>query len=70
MNASFVLAGRPIVASAIPVGGAGRIADIEPFWARTLGREPKLFPHFGKAGTAIFLIKEIQYGGHDLDPVV
>ena len=25
----------------------------------------KLFPHFGEAGTAVFAVEEVEYGGHD-----
>jgi hypothetical protein len=28
-------------------------------------REQKLFPHFGEAGTAIFAVKQVEYGGHE-----
>lgn len=30
------------------------------------GRYQKLFPHFGKAGTAVFAVEEVEYGRHDL----
>jgi hypothetical protein len=26
----------------------------------------KLLPHFGEAGTAVFAVEEVEYGGHDL----
>jgi hypothetical protein len=68
MDASFVLSCCRIVANAMAIGGPDRIADIVSFWR--LSREQKLLPHFGEAGTAIFLIQEIQYCGHDLNPVV
>jgi Transposase IS116/IS110/IS902 family len=50
------------VANAIPIGGA-RIADMASFGdlIKVLSREPKLFPHFGEARTAIFLVQEIEY---------
>jgi len=32
----------------------------------SLRRDQKLFPHFGEAGTAVFAVKEVEYGGHDL----
>jgi len=28
-------------------------------------REQQLLPHFGKAGTAIFAVKHVEYSGHD-----
>ena len=31
-----------------------------------LSRDQKLFPHFGKPGTAVFAVEEVEYGGHDL----
>jgi hypothetical protein len=31
-----------------------------------LRRNQKLLPHFGKAGTAVFAVEEVEYGGHDL----
>ena len=27
--------------------------------------QEKLFPHFGEAGTAVFAIEKVEYGGHD-----
>jgi hypothetical protein len=30
-----------------------------------LRRDQKLFPHFGEAGTAVFAVEEVEYGGHD-----
>lgn len=30
------------------------------------GLDQKLFPHFRKAGTAVFAIEEVEYGEHDL----
>jgi hypothetical protein len=30
--------------------------------------QKKLFPHFGEAGTAIFAVEEVEYGGHDRTP--
>jgi len=65
MSAGFVVPGCPIVTQAIPIRGID-IGDLD-----VLRREQqKLFPHFGEAGTAIFLIQEIEYGGHDSVPVV
>jgi hypothetical protein len=33
-----------------------------------LRRDQKLFPHFGEAGTAVFAVEEVEYGGHDRTP--
>jgi hypothetical protein len=33
-----------------------------------LGPDLKLFPHFGEAGTAIFAVEQVEYGGHDRTP--
>jgi hypothetical protein len=66
--ARFVLCDCPIVAkTAIPTGGAVRIADIAIRYRRllALSRKRKLFPHFGEPGTAVFAVEEIEYGGHD-----
>jgi hypothetical protein len=49
------------------------MADIAiRFWdVMTLSRdEKKLFPHFGEAGTAVFAVEKVEYGGHDRTPVV
>ena len=64
MSAGFVVPGCPIVTQPVPLGGVD-IGDLD-----ILRREQKLFPHFGEAGTAIFLIQEIKYGGHNSVPVV
>ena len=70
--ASFVLCGCPIVAkTAIPTSGAARMAYIAiRFWdLMALSRDQKkLFPHFGEAGTAVFAVEEVEYGGHDRTP--
>jgi|ERR1700686_247331 hypothetical protein len=67
--ASFVLCGCPIVAkTATPTSEAARMADIAiRFWdLMALSRDQKkLFPHFGEAGTAVFAVEEVEYGGHD-----
>ena len=72
--ASFVLCGCPIVAkTAILAGGPARMADIAiRFWdLMALSRDQKkLSPHFGEAGTAVFAVEEVEYGGHDRTPVV
>ena len=39
---------------------ANRFWDLMP-----LGRDQKLFPHLGEAGTAVFAVEEVEYGGHD-----
>ena len=71
MDTSVVLSGRPIIADTIPIGGAGGIGGITSLWdLQALSRKPKLFPHFGKACTAIFFVQEIKYGGHASIPVV
>jgi hypothetical protein len=37
------------------------------FWDLTpLRRDQKLLPHLDEAGTAIFAVQEVEYGGHDL----
>jgi len=38
--------------------------DLMPF-----RRDQKLPPHFGEAGTAVFAVKEVENGGHDLNLV-
>jgi hypothetical protein len=65
MNPGVVLSRCLIFAQAIPIGGVGMGDPLG-----LLRQEQKLFPHFGQAGTAIFLIQEIKYGGHDSLPVV
>jgi hypothetical protein len=39
---------------------ANRFRDLVP-----LRRDQKLLPHFGKAGTAVFAVEEVEYGRHD-----
>jgi hypothetical protein len=39
---------------------ANRFCDLMP-----LRRDQKLFPHFGEAGTAVFAVEVVEYGGHD-----
>ena len=59
-----MVSGSSIVGQAIPIGGVDiRAIDV-------LRRDEKLFSHFGEAGTAIFLVQEIQYGRHSSVPVV
>jgi hypothetical protein len=43
------------------LGIADRFRDL-----MLLRRDLKLLPHFGEAGTAVFAIEEVEYGGHDL----
>jgi hypothetical protein len=33
-----------------------------------LNREPKLFPHFGEAGAAVFAVEQVEYGRRDPTP--
>jgi hypothetical protein len=40
---------------------AKRFWDLMP-----LRRDQKLCPHLGEAGTAVFAVQEVEYGGHDL----
>ena len=66
-----MLCGCPIVAkTAIPTSGPARMADIAIRFRGllALNRDQKLFPHFGEAGTAVFAVEEVEYGGHDRTP--
>ena len=68
---SVVLSCCPVVAkTAIPTSGAARMADIAiRFWdLMARSRDQKLFPHFGEAGTAVFAVEEVEYGGHNRTP--
>jgi hypothetical protein len=47
------------------LGIAKRFWDLMP-----VRRDQKLFPHLGEAGTAVFAVQEIEYGGHDLTSFV
>lgn len=71
--ASFVLWGCSVVVkTAIPTSGVVGIADIAiRSWDHmALSREKKkLFPHFGKASTAVFVVKKVEYGRHDRTPL-
>jgi hypothetical protein len=41
------------------------------FWGlMPVRRDQKLLPHLGEAGTAVFAVQEIEYGGHDLTSFV
>src|SRR3981081_1670346 len=42
---------------------ANRFWDLMP-----LRRDQKLFPHFGEAGTAVFAVEEVEYGGGGRNP--
>ena len=46
------------------------MADIAIRWGLVaLSRDQKkLFPHFGEAGTAVFAVEEVEYGGHNRTP--
>jgi hypothetical protein len=39
---------------------ANRFRDLVP-----RRRDQKLLPHFGKAGTTVFAVEEVEYGRHD-----
>jgi hypothetical protein len=56
-----------IAQTAAPIARADRIACIpmpfQHFVASNLYQ--KLFPHFGETGTAVFAVKQVEYGGHD-----
>jgi hypothetical protein len=56
-----------VAQTATPIIRAGRIAGIPiRFWDFiACNRDQKLFAHFGEAGTAIFAVKQVEYGGHD-----
>ena len=60
INAGFLVPGCPIVGEAIPIGGVDT-GDLDGLRRA----QQELFPHFGKAGAAIFLVQEIQYGRHN-----
>jgi hypothetical protein len=42
------------------LGIARRFWDLMP-----VRRDQKLFPHLGEAGTAVFAVHKVEYGGHD-----
>jgi hypothetical protein len=69
--ASFVPCGGPIVAkTAVPNSGFARMADIAGLWYPIVSRrDKKLFSHFGKPGTAVFAVEEVEYRGHDRTPL-
>jgi hypothetical protein len=71
--ASVVLRNCPIVAkTAILSRGVASLANIAIRFRKLLAldRNQKLLPHFGEAGTAVFAVKEIEYGWHHRPPVV
>ncbi|TMJ52354.1 MAG: hypothetical protein E6G85_11730 [Alphaproteobacteria bacterium] len=45
---------------------AGIATRLRGFIARRPDQE--LFPHFSEAGTAIFVVQQVEYGGHDRTP--
>ena len=55
------------VSIATSINSAVRLTDITICFEKflTLGPDQKLFPHFCKARTAIFAVKQVEYGGHD-----
>ena len=47
--------------------GANIFCIAKRFWnLMPLRRDQKLFTHLGEAGTAVFAVQEVKYGGHDL----
>ena len=57
--------GCPAVASvAGRINAAGGIPGIA-IRVRDLAVYQKLLPHFGEAGTAVFAVEDVEYGGHD-----
>jgi hypothetical protein len=70
---NFALCGcLVVVETAIPISGVAGIADIAIRFRdhMALSRDKKkLFPHFGEAGTAVFAVKEVEYGRHDRTPL-
>jgi hypothetical protein len=58
MDARFVLSGFCVGAQTVFIGVLDSTACIANF--RKLGPEQKLLAHFGKTGTAIFLIQKIE----------
>jgi uncharacterized membrane protein YjfL (UPF0719 family) len=56
-----------IAQTAAAIARAGRIAGIPMRFQHSVASNPyqKLFPHFGEAGTAVFAVKQVEYGGHD-----
>jgi len=68
---TFVLRGCPNVAETVAsIVRSGRIPGVAIRHRnfRALIRDQKLFPHFGKAGAAVFAVEEVEYGGHDRTP--
>jgi len=58
LDARFVLCSFCVGAQTISIGVLDSTARIADF--RKLGHEQKLLAHFGKTGTAIFLIQKIE----------
>jgi hypothetical protein len=55
-----------IVLTAVCRMRANILCIAKRLWNLMLGRDQKLFPHLGEAGTAVFAVHEVEYGGHDL----
>ena len=55
------------VSIAASISSAVGLTDIAICFGKflALGPDQKLFPHFYKARTAIFAVKQVEYGGHD-----
>ena len=55
------------VSIAASISSAVGLTDIAICFGKflALGPDQKLFPHFCKARTAIFAVKQVEYGGHD-----
>ena len=65
----FVL--RDCLTAACQVSAITILCIAKHFWdLMPLRRDQKLFPHLGEAGTAVFAVQEIEYGGHDLTSFV
>jgi hypothetical protein len=61
----FVL--RGCLTAADRAGADSILGIVKRFWEfAPLRRDQKLLPHFGEAGTAVFAVEEVKYGGHDL----
>jgi hypothetical protein len=68
MLQQFVLRG---VTAAYRTSADSILGIVKRFWdLMPVRRDQKLFPHLGEAGTAVFAVQEIEYGGHDLTSFV
>jgi hypothetical protein len=66
----FVLRSCPTAAHvAIRTGADSILGIVSRFSDLILSGEIRSFPHFGEAGTAVFAVEEVEYGGHDLTPL-